>query len=278
MSEIDPKLSRLYREASRVGPPAALDAAILAAAGKQIAKPRRRERSAWLRWMAPASAIATLALGVSIALLVEREQPGTIDETAVRPAPPQLQGAPPARATESTKPKAADSATPAATGKKEAPAAVAPAPVPAVPAQVPLLAAPAPLPHPAASMPSAPPAAEAFPAERRAKAIAPGAAEPKAAESGIAAPKADQSKRVRASNVTGDSALGAAGAAAPPAPAAAGKLAPLRQQAIQRSPEAWLDEISRLKREGREKEAAEQLAEFRKAYPAYAVPESLLSK
>ena len=44
---------------------------------------------------------------------------------------------------------------------------------------------------------------------------------------------------------------------------------------MQRSPEAWLAEISRLKREGREQEAAEQLAEFRKAYPAYAVPEAL---
>jgi hypothetical protein len=52
----------------------------------------------------------------------------------------------------------------------------------------------------------------------------------------------------------------------------------MRQQSAQRSPEAWLDEISRLRREGREAEAAEQLAEFRKAYPAYALPEGLLSK
>ena len=49
----------------------------------------------------------------------------------------------------------------------------------------------------------------------------------------------------------------------------------MRQHATRRSPEAWLDDIGRLKREGREKEAAEQLAEFRKAYPAYAVPESV---
>jgi hypothetical protein len=49
----------------------------------------------------------------------------------------------------------------------------------------------------------------------------------------------------------------------------------MRQDAIQRSPEVWLEEISRLRREGRVKEAADQLAEFRKAYPAYAVPESL---
>ena len=52
----------------------------------------------------------------------------------------------------------------------------------------------------------------------------------------------------------------------------------MRQPAMPRSPEAWLDEISRLKREGREKEAAEQLAQFRQTYPAYAVPEALLRK
>ena len=99
---------------------------------------------------------------------------------------------------------------------------------------------------------AAPPAAQAFPAEGRAKAGAPAMA--------------------RESNVAGDSASAELGAAAP---AAAGKVAPLRQSAPQRSPEAWLEDIKRLKREGRDKEAAEQLAKFRKAYPAYAVPESL---
>lgn len=242
MTEIDPKLSRLYREASSEDPPAALDAAILAAARKQVAKPQRRARPSWLRWMAPASAIATLVLGVSIALLVEREQPETTRDMSIHPIAPLPQSAPPASVTESVKAKSADSAAPAAAKKKETPAAPAPAPA-ARPAE------------------AVPPAAQAFPAESRAKAAAPRTAAPKAATE---------------SNAASDSALGASGAAAPAAPAAAGKLAPLRQQAIQRSPEAWLDEISRLKREGREQEAAEQLAEFRKAYPAYAVPEVLL--
>jgi hypothetical protein len=80
---------------------------------------------------------------------------------------------------------------------------------------------------------------------------------------------------VRESNVAGDSAIGGPGASAPAAPAVAAKRSPLRQQATERSLGVWLDEIRRLKREGREKEAAEQLAEFRKAYPAYALPEAL---
>jgi hypothetical protein len=99
------------------------------------------------------------------------------------------------------------------------------------------------VPQPATPAPSA---AEAFPAESPATASERGAAEPKA-----------ETK----SNVARDSAFGGAGvaapAAAPAAPAAAGKLAPMRRDAIQRSPEAWLEEISRLKRAGREKEAAE---------------------
>lgn len=259
MTEIDPKLSRLYREASTEDPPAALDAAILAAARKQVAKRQRRERSQrhgrslWSRWMVPASAIATLVLGVSIALLVERERPDTTDDTAIRQIPPRPETPQPTRATESAKPKAADSAAPGAAAKKEAPATAAPAQAPAA-----TLPAQAPVPRPAEQAPSA---AEAFPAESRAKASAPSAAAPKAATE---------------SNVASDSAIGGAGGAAPAAPAAAGKLAPMRQQAIQRSPEAWLEEIGRLKREGREKEAAEQLAEFRMAYPAYAVPETIL--
>ena len=261
MSEIDPKLSRLYRDASAEQPPAALDAAILAAARKHVAKPPRRERSSWWRWMAPASAAATLALGVSIALLIEREQPARLDETAPRAAP----------AAEAA--KAADSAVPAQVMTREAPAADLPAPMRAAPAPVTSAPLPAQLPAPAAAAPApaaaraepAPrqdaPAAQAFPLERRER----------AAESKLSAPQT-----AAEANAARDAAAGAPGASAAGAPAAAGRLAPLRQQAVQRAPEAWLDEIERLKREGRDQEVAEQLAEFRKAHPAYALPDRLL--
>jgi hypothetical protein len=264
VSDSDPELSRLYCEASAEGPPAAVDAAILAAARKRAAKPQRPARSSWVRWMAPASALATLAVAVSLALLVEREQPGTTRDTRIHPITPRLPDAAPGRATEAAQPKAADTAAPAAAAKKEAPAAVAPVPAPpvALPAQPPAAALPAPAPRTAEP---AAPAAQAFPSESRAK----------AAGSGISAPAETETKTMRESNVAGDAAQRGASAAAPAAPAAAGRVAPLPQRAMQRSPEAWLDEISRLKREGREKEAAEQLAEFRKAYPAYTVPEAL---
>jgi hypothetical protein len=252
VTEIDPKLSRLYRGASSEGPPAAVDAAILAAARKQAPGPQRRERPSWLRWMAPASAMATLALGVSLALLVERERPQPLDDAAGRAIPPRPQSRPPVApaVTESPTLKSAAGAAPGAAAKREAPAASAPpqAPAPADSASAPAHR----LAEPAA------PAADAFTAERRAKAAASGTA--------------------RESNAGSDAALRGPEAAAPAAPAAADKLAPLRPPSAQRSPEAWLDEISRLRREGREAEAALQLAEFRKAHPGYALPEGLLPK
>jgi resuscitation-promoting factor RpfA len=230
VSEIDPKLSRVYREASTEGPPAAIDAAILAAARKQAARPERRARSSWLSWMVPASAIATLVLGVSLAVLVGHEQPETVRNATVRSIAPQPQGAAPASAGESAQAKAAGSPAQAA-AEMEAPAAARPAPALAAPVA---------------------PATQAFPAQRRAQ--------------------APESKAMPESNLARDSALG--GAAAPAAPAAAGKLKALRP--AQRSPEAWLQEIARLKRAGRDQEAAKQLAEFRKAYPEHPVPEALL--
>jgi hypothetical protein len=238
VSEIDPDVSRLYREASGEQPPAALDASILAAARKHLEKRRSRGLSSWWRWMAPASAIATLALGVSLALLIERERPEPTGDTAPRRVPPPAPSAPPGRAAESAKTRAADGGAPAV-AKKEKPSASAPSPTPA------------------------PTAEQAYTAERRAKTAAPAAAPPKAAME---------------SNVAADSALGSAEVAAPARPPAAGRVAPLAQEALRHSPEAWLEEIGRLKRAGRGREAAEQLAEFRRAYPEHAIPESLAPK
>jgi len=221
VSEIDPKLSRLYREAATEEPPAALDAAILAAARKHAARPERRKHASWLSWMAPVSAVATLVVGVSIAFLVQRDQPEPARDMRIRPIAPRPRSAAPARTTESAEANAAGGA---AAAKAEA--------------------ATAPLPRPAA--PPAP-AAQAFTGESRAKASEP--------------------RTMQESNVARD--------AAPGAPAAA-RLAPLPQPSVQRSAESWLEEIGRLKREGHDKEAAQQLAEFRKAYPEHPVPEALL--
>jgi len=60
-------------------------------------------------------------------------------------------------------------------------------------------------------------------------------------------------------------------AAAPAASAAQGMLA----KKSELSPEAWLARIAELRKQGRAKEADESLAEFRKRYPDYKIPETL---
>ncbi|MCB1892603.1 MAG: hypothetical protein KDF48_10305, partial [Rhodocyclaceae bacterium] len=55
--------------------------------------------------------------------------------------------------------------------------------------------------------------------------------------------------------------------------------APLRKEAVgaapARTPEQWLEDIRRLKQQGKDKEAAEALADFRKAYPDFRLPDDL---
>lgn len=272
MTDTDPRLSRLYRENSTEGPPAALDAGILAAARRRVAKPQAHARSSWGRWMAPVSAIATLVLGVSIALLVEREQPETTRDVSVHPIRPQPQSPPPLPVPEPAKAKTAERAAPGASTKMDAPST---AKEEATAADAPMAAPGATLPVPVPA-----PAARLRPQEAAAPVQAPAPGPADAAPSTVQAFQAEGRNAMTESNTSaptaatgarsaGDSALGAAGLAA-------GKAAPQRIQPMQRSAEVWLDLIRRLKSEGRDKEAAEQLAEFRKVYPNYAVPQTLL--
>lgn len=47
---------------------------------------------------------------------------------------------------------------------------------------------------------------------------------------------------------------------------------------VEQLPEQWLQGIDDLKRQGRHEEAGKQLAEFRKRYPNYRIPEAILRK
>jgi hypothetical protein len=42
-----------------------------------------------------------------------------------------------------------------------------------------------------------------------------------------------------------------------------------------RSPQAWIEEIRALRRQGREREALEAIERFRRAYPDFVLPEDL---
>jgi len=67
-------------------------------------------------------------------------------------------------------------------------------------------------------------------------------------------------------------------ASAAPTPAAAGAAAESSVLAgklarAELSPQAWLERIAELRKQGRTREAEESLAEFRKRYPDYRIPE-----
>lgn len=99
------------------------------------------------------------------------------------------------------------------------------------------------------------------------------------ASSEVAAADAVAESRAR-SNIAAEPGSRAAEA---PAPTAAGGIAqaPMRSEVaaklakIELTPQAWLARIAELRKEGRQREADESLAEFRKRYPDYRIPEPL---
>ncbi len=226
----DEQLSRLYREADRIEPPRALDAAILAAA-REAVKPAPSRRAWWQAWTLPMGVAATVVLTVTLTLMVQQEQERPMSE-----APP-TQGAP-ATAPQEKPDAAADLAVkPAAPREAKQEAVKREAEGPAV--------APAPAPETAAPAGAVAPRA---PMAEFAESVAP--ARPAAVMRQQAAPAAD-------------------------AVESRAKSAPLRKEAVGAAPAQWLEDIREMKKQGKEKEAAEALAEFRKAYPDYRLPEDL---
>ena len=274
----DDELSRLYREVAPGEPPARLDDAILAAAKREAVRATpRRERPWWRRWTVPVSVAALVVLSVSLSLLVSREQERVeIPAPAAAPAVPQCPLAPgtdqaPAAAPPREAEKSAVPEPPAARARKSAPA---PAPVPeqrpASPANVMERKEEArrsevfvPVPKPAAKAADggAAPAAPLSPAAGEAEAAAGAATDNAKPGAGIESRTAPQGSRILSA----------------PAESGAGRTqgAPLREAQQPPSPEAWIEEIRTLRRQGREREAAERLDEFRRAYPGYALPEDL---
>jgi hypothetical protein len=62
----------------------------------------------------------------------------------------------------------------------------------------------------------------------------------------------------------------------PPAPSAAAISGQgLIAAKVERTPQAWIEDIRRLMKEGKSEEAGGQLAEFKKRYPDYVLPEEL---
>jgi len=243
--ELEEQRSRLsghYRAGSTEEPPAHLDAAILAAARREVERSRFRRN-----WHLPASIAAVLVIGVSLALMTsEIEDPLPPPDTSAgvvageaRQAAPALamkresQTRPasrpgieresrPSRERSASSDREADTRQNSVAGRADSAA------------EAPSVAAPAPA-----------PALQQFEAAAPSESVA---------EQKSALADSEQGKRAT-------SALRTEAAPSSAAPTDA--------------PEEWLKRIGDLLRNGKTAQAREQLAEFRKRYPDYRLPETL---
>jgi hypothetical protein len=271
--ERDPKVSQRYRELGREEPRTEVDAEILAASRRAaetrlapLVPPTGRRR-----WYFPVAAAAIITLAVAVTLQVEREQPD-----------PEMAAAPVTVPEAQREEQAAQSRI-----LKEEPAQ----PAPARKAAPPQVFAPDPKPQatsPQADLNERPAPAAAPPPELRAQreAVPPDAQRAPAAQPESSAnaerraveglmkrrdervqPQAKPAPRTgaveRARQAPADTTSGLAGAMGTFAAA---------------PPEQWLQGIADLRRQGRHEEADKALAEFRKRYPDYKIPEAVLEK
>lgn len=237
-SPFDKGVARAYRDAAREAPPQELDAAILAAARREVqARPRALDEGGFppggvrdvppprRRWHVPLAVAAVLVLSVSIVTL-HREEPQLSRPAVPRSEPP---AAPELRDTPRAAPEHPRSQAPA---RKPSPEAA----------------------REAMRIPEPSPRAEIE--ERR------------NAASETAASKAEEADREAQPLFRGQAAEApqrAGGGAAPAAPAAA---------LADEPPEEWGERIMALRRDGKADEADALLAQFRKRYPGHPVPEA----
>ncbi len=268
----------LYRALPRDEPPPAMDAAVLAAARRSVAK--RPERN----WAIPVSLAAVLVLSVGVTLRVAEERPDAqMKPLAPSPAAPAV--------VESAAPQ---SPSPAAAALPQAKVAQRPS---AASASGPPMNEPArPANAPSAQEPNVSPAPERK-EERTIGALsarestepAPFVPSPRADSSQPIAPAAASAADAAATrNVPADRPVARqALRAAPPVAAESGAPMMSRSAAAEssvaasleaRSPEAWLERIAEMRAQGRHKEADESYAEFRLRFPGHAITPEILRK
>jgi len=246
------ELSRLYREGAWPEPSQQLDDAILEAS-RRAARARRSKSLVW-RFGPPFALAATVVLTFTLLLRTYEEQP-------------QLFTAPPVAK------------------RHPAPAAVAhpaePKPEPAVQPALNLNAVPAPAAAPALKK-EAPSAARADSLQRGFEPLE--SPVTREAEAPARAPQTPMEKAPAPRFETAPAQMNApqSPAAAPGAGVvsgnAGGVAAAVSARAVaafQGTPDAWLEEIRRLKAQGRSDDVRLQLAEFRKRYPDYPLPDDL---
>jgi hypothetical protein len=297
MSETDRELDAAWRAASREEPPAALDAAIRAAARRAVdAGPARRARH--MRWwpLAAAATVAVIAVGIVQLTPPEQVTPTIVadnsrlasalkkdSEALTAPAPPAMVApartvAEPAReaagaeeASNALRKQLVQPPAPAQSGAGvtlEQKRAAEPSSSVAANIDARLAAAPERDRAPKAKVETAAAPAEVAPSVARGEPFPATPPETKLATNAPApaAPRAAAAKPMAASSRVALAAR--ADEAQSAAPATVGAIADNERakDAAPRPPDEWIKLIRRLKTEGRNQEAAKELAAFRAAY------------
>jgi len=285
----DEELSRIYRGADGPRPPQRVDDNIIAAS-QRVAGPRRAGFAR--RWGVPVAVAATVLVTSTLALMVHERQSGL---DAVAPQVPRAGR--PAKASPAEPKRAAQ---PEKSPPAELPG-VASQPAPPVPqAAVPLdrakqrtvetaFSGKGPATGRSERVPEIPRGVEILRKSEEAK-PAPSVAAPAAnAGAGAIAPQPPVSDAQRVFDAQQQIRSTLAPAAARPA-GALQESATMSQgaevvrgltptaavaDAKERTPEKWLDDIRKLRLEGKMAEADRELAEFKKRYPDYRLPEDL---
>ena len=249
------KISDRYRELPREEPPRALDDAILAASRRAV-KGRNR-------WYVPLAAAAIIVLAVAVTVHVERERPNEEIATSVEPA---KQGLPTEPAVE--KAPAVSETARKAERTPERQDQYAPEPKPAPP--------PPQLGSRGVQEQRAADAAEA----PRAPAPPPALQQERALDRARESASADRREKTEALAKRADEAKAQSrqGEAVRERPEVMASAAAPASRFARAAPEQWLLAIDDLKRQGKHDEAARELAEFRKRYPSYRIPEAISEK
>lgn len=288
MTDSDDRLSKRYRELAREEPSASVDAAILAASRRAVAS-----RPSSTRWAAPVSIAAVLVLAFGVTLQMQREEPGVESSVPASgdpystPATPTPEPPPTTTAPTATSPAAAaPAASPPTVAEPAAPprqmaatreadrvsspdAKVAQPKRDSSALKKEQRAAPQTMADAAAPAPPPRPFPQTVPAEAE-RMLAPAPAAPPS----IAAPPAPAQGPATAQM--------APAPAAPPPAAAQARRSEMNVQGLARAkeaaeplPERELERIAKLRSEGRHEEADKALEAFRRAHPAYRIPEAL---
>lgn len=258
----DGAIDKAYRETAREAPPRVLDDRILAAAHRAVGARPAPARPDWTRrWRVPLSIAATVILSATITLLVyetEEAPPSQPrSDRATEPAPAARNAAPEPEAQTAPQRREARPREPAAAGGV---APSAPSPVPSAAEERKQQSAPAQERDSLRdqSVPLAKERAPAAPASAAPKPEAMPAPQPQAMPAPRPVPPSEAPGKLEAAP------------AAPPAGAAVSVPTPQRV-----TPEDWVAEIRRLKREGRDAEAATLLTELTKRFPDFVLPDDL---